>query len=111
MRSDIWLASPTQAALFPEKDHEDAPLSRTGSYLQLLCQALYKSGYSEAQMTQQQPWGRIVEAKMVAIKTCSVQTNPDWCDLCRFAHFSVYGLFVLVFSITGAYRTFTDLVQ
>lgn len=54
-------------------------------------QALHKSGYSEAQITQQQPRGRIMAAKMMAIKTCSVQTNPDWSDLCSFPHFSVYG--------------------
>lgn len=37
-----------------------------------MCQALHKSGYSEAQITQQQPRGGIVEAKMAAIKGCSV---------------------------------------
>lgn len=32
-----------------------------------MCQTLHKSGYSEAQITQQQPQGGIVKAKMAIV--------------------------------------------
>lgn len=74
-----------------------------------MCQALHKSGYSEAQITQKQPQGKTVEAKMAAIKGCIDRTKPDWSDLCGFPHFSVqvWCVFKNILSIIGAHKTFT----